>query len=59
LEDCCNQSPPTQAYKQNSFSLFDGIMKDDFECPWCGSNFENNKELHLHAQKHYEPLLCA
>jgi hypothetical protein len=30
-------------------------MKDDYECPWCGSNFEDSKELDLHARKHYEP----
>jgi uncharacterized C2H2 Zn-finger protein len=34
-------------------------MKDDFECPWCGSTFEDSKELHLHAQKHYESSLQA
>ena len=29
-------------------------MKNDFEAPWYRSNFENNKELHLHAHQHYE-----
>ncbi len=31
-------------------------MKDDnLECPWCGSSFEDKKELVIHTQEHYAP----
>lgn len=25
----------------------------DFECPWCGTQFEEGKELEAHAKNHY------
>ena len=28
-------------------------MKAQFKCPWCGTAFENGKELDLHARDHY------
>ena len=28
-------------------------MKVEFKCPWCGTDFQNGKELDTHAKKHY------
>jgi uncharacterized C2H2 Zn-finger protein len=28
-------------------------METLYKCPWCGHVFENGKDLHLHAKKHY------
>lgn len=29
------------------------FMETLYKCPWCGCSFENGKDLHLHAKKHY------
>jgi uncharacterized C2H2 Zn-finger protein len=26
---------------------------EELKCPWCGTNFQNAKELDIHARKHY------
>jgi hypothetical protein len=28
-------------------------LKAEYKCPWCGTNFQNGKDLDAHARKHY------
>jgi hypothetical protein len=32
-------------------------MELKFKCPWCGTDFEDGKELDSHAREHY--LKCT
>jgi uncharacterized C2H2 Zn-finger protein len=34
-------------------SLWVMVVKEELRCPWCGSNFEDTKELDMHARNHY------
>jgi len=34
-------------------------MKYEFKCPWCGTNFENGKDLDAHARDHYAKSTAA
>ena len=27
--------------------------KAEYKCPWCGSDFQNGKDLDAHAREHY------
>jgi hypothetical protein len=28
-------------------------MNTDFKCPWCGTDFQNGRDLDTHARDHY------
>jgi uncharacterized C2H2 Zn-finger protein len=34
-------------------------MKFEFKCPWCGTDFQNGKDLDLHARDHYSKNKAA
>jgi len=35
------------------------VVKEELKCPWCGTNFQNAKELAAHARDHYSKELIA
>jgi uncharacterized C2H2 Zn-finger protein len=35
------------------------VKEEELKCPWCGTNFQDAKELDVHARNHYSKELNA
>jgi uncharacterized protein (DUF2225 family) len=35
------------------------MVMEELKCPWCGTNFQNARELDMHARNHYYKELLA
>jgi uncharacterized protein (UPF0212 family) len=51
------QSHTLKAY--HDYNYLQVIVVEELKCPWCGTNFENARELDVHARNHYCKELIA